>query len=424
MVLRTATSEPVIREAVIALGTLHEGYELSGGRSDPEVFASVTYKDSARLYGLAIRHLYQRIESDSRSTANLAIIASILFACFEILQRDNMAAVMHYQTGMRQLMKTIGERDRDYQLEGVCTSTSKTSIAVVRATPQDDLDRMFRVFARYDVQACTFSKPRVEPLRVELPAIPRADVGLSEVRRYLDNLLIAVYQLVKSDLSMFRYWKTADVSSTWLEKRNQAIDTFQGWLEALEQSIPSDTVTLRNHGITASKSILGLVLQVKVAMIMLRTCIDSGPETTFDQFTSDFEEIVSRVEQLMKALHTMPSDFVSLPFNMELGVIHPLFFVASKCRDWQLRRRATAMLKKCGKEGVWEGPIMALVAEGVVHLEEQGLKHGAYVPELARVHEIRKTVDYENGVVKVEMKRARDLEWKNWLVSRETISFR
>lgn len=422
LVLRTAISEPVIRKAVIALGTLHEGYELSGGRPTRAALTSTPYKDAALLYGLAIRHLYQKIDANSGSTANLAVIASILFACFELLRRNTMAAVMHYQNGMRQLLKTIGERDQSLQLEGSCSSKGKSSTAVVRATPHDDLDRMLRVFARYDIQACTFQKPKVEALRVELQAVPRTDIGLSEVRRYLDNLLIAVYQLVKSDLSMFRYWKTADVSLAWLDTRNQAIETFQRWLEALEKSIPSDAITLRNHGITASKSILGLVLQVKVAMILLRTSIDCGPESTFDQFIEEFEEIVSRVEDLTNSINTKPAG-ESLPFIMELGVIHPLFFVASKCRDWQMRRRAIAMLRKCGKEGVWEGPIMAVVAERILHHEEHGLEYGAHIPELARIHDIRKTIDYENGVVRAEMRKAQDLEWKNWSVIRDTIPF-
>lgn len=421
LVLRAAASEPVIREAVIALGSLHEDYESRGGRYDQSVASSASYKDTALLYGRAIRKLYQRIDTISGETANLAVIASIIFACFEVLRRNNMAAVVHYQNGMRQLMKQINEREH---LEA--SISIQEDATLVRAKPQDDLDRMLRVFARYDIQACTFSKSKAEALDIKLPAVPSNEIGLTEIRRYLDNLLIAVYQLVKSDLSMFRYWKADEVSPAWLEKRNEALNTFQGWLDVLEKHIPSDAVTLRNHGITASKSILGLILQVKIAMIMLRTCIDCGPETTFDQFNSQFAEMVSRVEDMTRILDLeagVPLDRETVPFSMELGVIHPLFFIACKCRDWDLRRRAIAELKECGKEGVWEGPIMAVVAERIAQIEEQGLEPGTFVPEACRIHELRKGVEYDERCVRVEMRLAQDTTWKNWTVLREAIPF-
>lgn len=423
LVLRAAIAEPVIREAVIALGTLHEDYENREGRYDQSVITSASYKETALLYGRAIRHLYQRIDTVTGETANLAVIASILFACFEVLRRNNMAAVVHYQNGMRQLMKQMNERSQ-HQLEDANTADEKHTL--VRLSPQDDLDRMLRVFARYDVQACTYSKPKAETLNVNLPRVPPNDVGLTEVRRYLDNLLIAVYQLVKSDLGMFRYWKTDEVAPVWLEKRDEAVKTFQGWLDALEESIPSDAITLRNHGINASKSILGLILQIKIAMIMLRTCIDSGSETTFDQFKPIFEEMVGRVENITKILglsEAEPLEREAIPFSMELGFVHPLFFIAWKCRDWNIRRRAITELKKCGKEGVWEGPIMAVMAMRVAEIEEEGLEPGDFVPEASRIHDMRKVVEYDERVIRAEMRIAQDSTWKNWTTLREAIPF-
>lgn len=423
LVLRTAVSEPVIRDAVIALSTLHEDYENRGGTYNQDIFNSTSYKEAALLYGRTIKALYQRIEDGTGEAGNLAVIASILFACFEVLRRSNMAALVHYQNGMRALMKQMNERDRQGIDNGSVPSNGST---VLRNRPQDDLDRMLRVFARYDIQACTYYKQRAEVLTVDLSQVPPNEVGLTEVRRYLDNLLIAVYQLVKSDLSMFRYWKRAEVPVDWLDKRDQAIETFQGWLDVLDKSIPSDAVTLRNHGILASKSILGLILQIKVAMIMLRTCIDCGSEKTYDQFRPDFEEIVSRVENLTRILDLKegkPLDRETVPFSMELGVIHPLFFVAWKCRDRQIRRRAMTELRKCGKEGAWEGPIMAVVVEKIAAIEEEGLPKRADIPESARIHDVRKTVVYDERVVMVEFKLAQDSTWKNWRSIRQRIPF-
>ena len=207
---------------------------------------------------------------------------------------------------------------------------------------------------------------------------------------------------------------------------------------------------------------------------MLETSIDSGPETGFDVFGPEFEDIVARVERMTEKLglpEARPLDNESTSFTMELGVIHPLFFVACKCRHRLVRRRAIAQLRKAGREGVWEGPIVAVLAERLVEMEEgaadeeevedEGVdmssgprrlaegdgdggewadelgmsssssSHGGAeaevgprsVPEGRRWHDIRKDVDYETCRVLVEGKRARDLTWTRWETVRMAVPF-
>ena len=251
---------------------------------------------------------------------------------------------------------------------------SQSALAVrFRDIPQDELDEMMRVFARYDIQACTFSKDRAESLATELPAVPPTNLTLDQVRTHLDNILICVYQLIKSDLSMYRYWDISIVPDHWKVRRREAINTFQSWLDALEEFFERAETTLNA---VDAKNLLGLRLQIRIAIIMLKMSIDSKPETSYDQFKSDFDDMVLRVERLFQSLMLVdarPLDTENTEFVMELGLIHPLFFVATKCRDWNLRRRALQLLRKAGKEGVWEGPIMAVLAQKLMRLEEQGI---------------------------------------------------
>lgn len=263
---------------------------------------------------------------------------------------------------------------------------------------------------------------------------------LTQVKMHLDNLLISVYQFIKSDLAMYRYWPASTVPSDWLLRRDEAITNFESWLTAIESffqnldpnpnSNPNNPnnhnnpLTLRPH---ESKTLLGLRMQVKVALILLKTCIDSPAETSFDAFLREFDDIVTRIESLANTLflpEALPLDNESTSFTMELGILHPLFFVATKCRDWGVRRRAIAALKRGGREGVWEGPIVALVAEWVMGIEERDVAFGECIPEEKRIHDIRKDVDYEGGRVLVEAKRSIDLvEWRKWEVVRESITF-
>lgn len=240
---------------------------------------------------------------------------------------------------------------------------------------------------------------------------------------HLDNLLISVYQLVKSNLGMYRYWKREAVPVAWMMQREEATTSFEAWLNALENFFRESRVVLRPAD---TKSLLGLRLQIRVAIIMLKTCIDCGPESSFDVFEDEFEDMITQVESMGDVLglrEGQPLDNEGTPFTMDLGIIHPLFFIATKCRNWSLRMRAIVELRRAGREGVWEGPIMAVVGERIAQIEETGTPWGEAIPERNRLHEIKKNVAYETRQVYVEATKARDDTWKNWETLQEVVTF-
>ncbi|EXJ86126.1 hypothetical protein A1O1_06496 [Capronia coronata CBS 617.96] len=425
LVLQVGQAEPIVRNAIIALGTLHEDYQERRGKYTPKAIEGDSRWHALNLYGGALHQLNQKLDVPSETNARLAIIASILFACFEVLNRNNMAAVTHYQEGMRALIREMNLPEGD---ESSMTpySPRQQAKARFREIPQDEVDEILRVFARYDIQACTFSKDRAEPLLTHVGQVPRVlptNLSLSQVCNHLDNLLVSVYQLVKSDLRMYRYWKADSVPIEWQVQRREAVGVFDSWMDALEGFFQSHATNLSPADI---RSLLGLRLQIKTAVMMLKTCIDCGPETTFDAFTDGFEDMVSKVEQMTTALRmpeAPPLEVEFIPFTMELGIVHPLFFIACKCRDRDIRRRAVGQLKRAGREGVWEGPIMAVLAQRIVDLEEEGLSEGEEVPETNRIHEIRKDVNYDSRQIRFEATRASDMTWKNFSVHREVLGF-
>lgn len=428
VVLKAGQQEPLVRNAIIALGALHEDYQIRSGKYDAQLNEDRAYQDVTLLYGKALRQLNQRLNEPSKENAKIAIICSILFACFEVLRRNNMAAVVHYQQGMRELMRQMSLPIADRSENGTLTTypNQQSSVTVrFREIPEDELDDMMRVFARYDIQACTFSKDVAEPLGTDV-STPRSvpvDLTVAQVRTHLDNLLICVYQLVKSDLRMYRYWNIAAVPAQWQRRRSDAIATFEDWLAAVESFFAKTDVTLNPY---EEKSLLGLRLQIRIAIIMLKMSIDHKPETCYDAFKSDFDDMVTRVEKLFGSLALVdakPLDIETVDFSMELGLIHPLFFIAAKCRDWNVRRRAVALLRKAGKEGVWEGPIMAVLAQKIMRLEEQGIARGTTVPERNRFHEIKKNVDYDNRLVLFEMSKPLDGTYDNWHYHKDILTF-
>jgi Fungal specific transcription factor domain len=421
LVLRVGEQEPVVRNAIIALGTLHEDYQARGGVYSKAQIKEPNHQNALRLYGKALRQLNERLDRGNRTSAKLAIIVSVLFTCFEVLRRNNMAAVIHYQAGMREMVRQINMNEG----QAITSETSaEHGTPIVQEMPQTELDDILRVFARYDIQACTFVKARAEPVNVNVPVVPPESFTLGEVKRHLDNLLISVYQLVKSDLGMYRYWPVHAVPQEWVYQRDEAVQTFENWMAALEQYFRTTTVQLSPSEL---KSLLGLRMQIKVAVIQLKTCIDCGPESSFDAFYPEFQDIVARVDRLTSTLQLRegpPLNNEATPFTMELGIIHPLFFVATKCRHYRVRRRAINLLKRSGREGIFEGPIMAIIALRMAQMEEEGVLPGSIVPERNRFHDIRKNVDYEKSMVLLEAtKSLDDTSWRKWETVRMAIPF-
>ena len=417
LLLKAGQQEPVVRNAIVALGTLHEDYQTREGKYNNQLIEEPSYQHALQLYGKALRQLNGQLHQGSTQGAKLAIISSILFACFEVLRRNNMAAVIHYQAGLRELTRQMN------LTKAAAMSPDASSPPALKPIPQGELDELLRVFARYDIQACTFSKPHTEHIDFNLPRVLPTSLTLPEVRMHLDNLLISVYQLVKSNLGMYRYWKRDAVPVNWMIQREEATATFEAWLNALENFFHQSTVVLRPAD---KKSLLGLRLQIRVAIIMLKTCIDCGPESSFDVFEDDFEDMIGQVETMGDGLglrQGQPLDNEGTPFTMDLGIIHPLFFIATKCRNWSLRRRAIVELRRAGREGVWEGPIMAVVAERILQIEEAGVPWGEAIPERNRLHEVKKNVAYETRQVYVDATKARDDTWKNWETLQEVVSF-
>ena len=418
LVLKAGQKESVVRNAIIALGTLHEDYQNREGRFSNHLIREPSHQQALQLYGKALRQLNNQLHAGSAEGAKLAIISSILFTCFEVLRRNNMAAVIHYQAGMRELIRQLNmARANDM------TSQNFASPPPFNPIPQGELDELLRVFARYDIQACTFSKPTTERLDCDLPRVPPTSLTLDQVKIHLDNLLISVYQLVKSNRGMYRYWSQDEVPAEWVLRKKEVTCCFEAWLDALENFVIANHDQLRP---TEVKSLLGLRLQIRVAICMLKNCIDCGPETSFDKFEEEFELIVAQVESMSNFLglrEGLPLETESTAFTMELGVIHPLFFVAMWCRNWTLRRRAIKELKRAGREGVWEGPVMAVLAERLVQIEENELPVGTFIPESNRLHRIDQNVDYETRKIYFEATRAKDRTWKDWEVIREAISF-
>lgn len=100
---------------------------------------------------------------------------------------------------------------------------------------------------------------------------------------------------------------------------------------------------------------------------------------SWDQFNSQFDEIVSLAASVVEATYESDSSGPlnegnpARPlFSLDNGVIGPLYNVATLCRDPIIRRKAVNVLRSAQRqEGVFNSNLCAIVAEKIIEIEER-----------------------------------------------------
>lgn len=77
------------------------------------------------------------------------------------------------------------------------------------------------------------------------------------------------------------------------------------------------------------------------------------------------------------ARHIKPS------FSADLGIVPPLYVVATKCRDPVLRRQAIRLLRSSARrEGMWDSELTARIAMWIAEVEEEGVFPPSHGPNV------------------------------------------
>ena len=114
-----------------------------------------------------------------------------------------------------------------------------------------------------------------------------------------------------------------------------------------------------------------LWLKYLSAVVLLIPCF-SMEEKVFDGLLPEFSCIVA-LSEAMAASH-QPPFHQRQELNLDMGVIHPLFKVATKCRSPGTRRKAIALLGiAASSEAIWDAPAYKAYAERTMQREEDGL---------------------------------------------------
>ncbi|BCS20897.1 uncharacterized protein APUU_21329A [Aspergillus puulaauensis] len=165
--------------------------------------------------------------------------------------------------------------------------------------------------------------------------------------------------------------------------------------------------------------------------IMTETCIHRNSEMIFDNHAHQFTELINHLSktyelctQDLKAASNSSSavqhgskgerkwtQSQSQSHDMahtiiDLGWFIPLFYVAVKCRNRDIRRQAAQLLQLTNhREGFWDGKITACIAKRVIEIEE-----GDFYDGFDDTEHSPSTNSVGPGLTLPESSRIRDLE--------------
>lgn len=364
-------SEPAIRHAIVALGaltkSLHESENQPFGMIMPPSNASVEHHEFAlKQYSKAIVNLRQTL-AKGKPQIRTALVACLLFVCFENFHGDYEAAAKHMQCGLS-LVDQWQAQSSPTQIEELYN------------------DEVFQMFARYNAQSFQNvgsasplnPNPRLlysENMGRKEVCIPIMFTDLREARCCWDVLMercIGYYKMC----SPFKY----DTDQPhWILKEADACATL---LQQFEDAFWPILNQPREEG-TIDRGAVILYLCNKISAMYLQVSVVRG-ETHWDGFTQHFEEIISRSANVVERTRTM-NPFQTSVFSFELGIIPPLHLAAMKCREPRLRRQAIALLQSTPRrEGCWDGVLLGKVDSWIVQIEEEGMDEFGYIPESSR----------------------------------------
>jgi hypothetical protein len=387
LVLAVSQSEPAVRHALVAVGTLNERRdkylrEVTYSKSiviDHPIETGATFhceqeqhNDPFALsqYNKAIAHLANAMNSPSSNSIDTALLVCILFVCVECLRGDYAPALKHFQGGMSIALAAAGKGGPN------CRATQPTGLR----------EKLMPFFNRLEL-LCQLYGQRPEYIYGLSPsqALPDAFNSIVEARDSIVHLMNISIRLIHS--TKFRRYKS-QITLDDIVQYNDVVSCLSTWRTTLDRFLA--TAPPSSH-LTEAATILEI--QRIVTLTWLNRAL-VPEESAADADMALYEQAVRLAESLQISDQKTPttSSKATLPpstFLFDMEIVSPLYLVAIKCRDPSIRRRAIAVLRHTvRREGLWDSVKAAAIAERVMQIEEKGLPtlDGSVLPaEGARV---------------------------------------
>ncbi|KAF7946719.1 hypothetical protein EAE96_009705 [Botrytis aclada] len=371
LVLQTAHHESAVRHAVVALGAIHELSEQKTQISDiDKAFA-------LEQYNFAIRDLLAPLSRNEKRGVDVCLIACIIFANFESMSGQRASAGAHIKSGAKLLRET--EWDQQNGMIYHQTLGSKSPVDLY-ASP----GALARIYSGLDRECTTikgFLAERYEPLFY--------GETLSEI--ITDNVPI-FFRNVEEAKNCFEYGcylfqrsvaraaspptHLVNLPIDYDARIRQIIDEF----EALHLKYSHELqafIEARASSFTPKEHIAVAVLQLHSLDNHISCYIQYLPPTHrahWSEFMPQMQRMIMLGQKIVSYILSDSSccGESTISFNLDMGVIIPLYNLVRHCKDPTIRRQVISLLRSFERqEGLWNSVLVAKALDRIVEIEEE-----------------------------------------------------
>ncbi|KAH0600798.1 hypothetical protein MHUMG1_01797 [Metarhizium humberi] len=363
-VLQLAHSNTCIRHALVALSSYHERYW------SHDMGGETPY--GLRQYNLAISELVKS-GADRPSYLHIQLVSCTIFICIEILRRNISNAMYLFKYGCRMIEGAMKQVRKGGYVGGATGISIEPIIRLVEAFFARISTQVFlAIGGDIDHKLADIISPMLKLRMVTMTPKPT----LSSIQEARDSLLKLALQY-RRDMTM---------------AQSKALGIrFDAWTEAFDEfrrAVDRNSLNSTDKRALALLELHRRYLYINIAALNQP---DREDPSMWDLWTDQFREMVEfATEAGGLDAADVPAD--NQPqFYMEVGILPALFFLSSKCRDPEVRRRAIDIMETNHiQEGIWNSKMAAKVAKRVIALEEGEfiVKSSTDIDGLARVRRV------------------------------------
>ncbi|KAJ5594603.1 uncharacterized protein N7459_000811 [Penicillium hispanicum] len=383
-VLRHSLAEPAIRQAIAAIGALHERSatgKLLSRRDSPSPDVHI------QLYNRSIRAVLGKIRAGQHALP-LVATTNVLYACFEIFQGDVAAAVTHIQSGIKLLQSWREKNGGPVRPWGQQYQSSESHFLETEIGPLLSLFNTNVIGGDRGKRANFLMNPLDE--HGTLLVTDRFET-LNEARVALIDMITDVTwdldTLDQDDSLVHRPF--CDVDAFGIKNRTER--NLQRWQDKVNDLVRRKQSSWNKRERQMADVINTIRLSTNFGLLSYQTeC-----ECDWDLRRADYEELVRLAEGIVSDRARFPDD-LSRTLSLDFGMIFPLHAVAWKCRWPKIRRQGLDLLLRIPKrEWLFEAAHYHAIFSRIMEIEEAclGLPAGEVPdenwlpPEHVRIHD-------------------------------------
>lgn len=348
--------EDAIKHALIALGGALQLFNMADLGSDTGPMKAEIEMFTVRQYTKAISKLKESATLPTADRIGLTLLCCLAFVNIEALRNNHREALIHLENGMRIIESMPLESLSFLRQPNARYKSSDKSLA------SSEMDYVIRQFACWELSASLFAE-NFKPVLC---------IKLYQAQKFHQTLPVELTSLFEVHNSVTSFGRDA-ISLAWETKSHKGDVEFWSQPEIIVQH---DILKRRAERL---KSLISTFLSrpdtpkagsleycsFQVDLVHFKCChliadlLPASRDLPPPQgITARFAEVVSIVSWLQQAIKpTKDEESNCRTFRMDVGIVAPLYFVVSNCRDRDVQRRALCILRDWPRrENLWDGP--------------------------------------------------------------------